>query len=237
VPAGRTAPRCSIIIPVFNHASLTRQCLNRLFAQRTEVETEIIVVDDASRDLTPRLLSSYGDRIRVVRHTVNTGFAITCNDGAMVASGDYLVFLNNDTLPEPGWLDALVRYAEAHPRVAVVGSKMVFLDNTVQHAGVVIAQNGFPNLLYAGFPADHPAVNKTRAFRSVMGASMLVRRAAFEEVGGFDIGYFNCYEDVDLCLRLGERATRSTTVTRASSTTSDRSPGTRLRFESINSRT
>ncbi len=91
-------PRCSIIIPVYNRASLTDQCLRALVASGSEsVDYEIIVVDDDSTDSTRQFLASYGDSIHIVRHTANTGFATACNDGAAIASGEYLVFLNNDT--------------------------------------------------------------------------------------------------------------------------------------------
>ena len=201
-------PLCSIIIPVYNRASITRQCLNGLLSRPLAADAEIaeiIVVDDGSRDLTPRLLAGYGDRIRVVTHAANAGFALSCNDGAAIASGEYLVFLKNDTVPRAGWLDALVRYAEAHPRAAVVGSKLLFPDDTIQHAGVVVCQDRFTRGIYTGFPADHPAVNKSRRFQAVTGACMLVRRSVFEEVEGFDSAFPNAYEDHDLCLRLGER--------------------------------
>ena len=126
----------------------------------------MVVVDDASTDTTPQLLAAYGRRIHTVRHETNKGFAAACNAGAAVASGEYLVFLNNDVLPEVGWLDALVRYAEKYPGAAAVGSKLLFPDGTVQHAGVVICQDLHPRHIYAGFPANHPAVNKSRRFRS-----------------------------------------------------------------------
>jgi GT2 family glycosyltransferase/SAM-dependent methyltransferase len=202
---GKTVPRCSIVIPVYNGCSATRQCLDVLLTQSYAIEPEIIVVDDGSHDLTKRLLSGYGERIRVVTHSSNMGFATACNNGAAVASGEYLIFLNNDTRPEAGWLDALARHAEAHPRAAVVGSKLLYPDNSVQHAGIVVCQDRLTRGIYRGFPADHPAVNTSRRFRAVTGACMLVRRAAFDEVEGFDTGYRNAYEDHDLCLRLGER--------------------------------
>lgn len=198
-------PSCSIIVPVFNKASVTRQCLNALTRSIEVGDSQIIVVDDGSRDQTPQLLRTYGDRITVVTHPTNLGFARACNDGALRATGDYLMFLNNDTLPQRGWLTTLLRYAEAHPQVGVVGCKLVYPDETIQHAGVTITLQGVPNHIYGGFPAEHPAVNKSRRFQAVTGAAMLVRRAAFEEVGGFDVAFHNYYEDVDLCLRLGER--------------------------------
>lgn len=198
-------PRCSIVIPVHGRSSVTRQCLETLFAATPEISAEIIVVDDGSTDHTARMLDRYGDRIRVLTRETNGGFAAACNDGARIAAGEYVVFLNNDTIPRPGWLDALVRTADADRRVTVVGAKLVTPIETIQHAGVVICQDRYPRNLYAGFPADHPAVNRSRGFRIVTGAAMLVRRAAFHEVNGFDEGYVNAYEDCDLCLRLGER--------------------------------
>jgi GT2 family glycosyltransferase len=198
-------PQCSVIIPVYNKASLTRQCLDALLAHPPEhAECEIIVIDDVSTDSTPQLLAGYGDRIRVIRHTANTGFATACNDGAAAASGEYLVFLNNDTIPQPGWLDALVQYAETHPRAAVVGSKLLYPDGTIQHAGVTICQDRYARHIYAGFPADHPAVNKSRRFQIVTAACALLRRKPFEKARGFDPAFVNGNEDVDLCLRLGE---------------------------------
>jgi GT2 family glycosyltransferase len=200
-------PTCSVIIPVFNRAALTRQLLRSLLdgPPQGTVDFEVVVVDDASTDLTESLLVGYANRLRTVRHTANAGFAVSCNDGAALAAGRYLVFLNNDTLPQAGWLDALVQYAEARPNVAAVGSKLLFTDSTVQHAGVAIGLDRFPWHLYAGFPAEHPAVNKSRRVQIVTGACMAIRREVFEELGGFDTAFRNGYEDVDLCLRIGAR--------------------------------
>ncbi|HTL56543.1 MAG TPA: glycosyltransferase family 2 protein [Candidatus Limnocylindrales bacterium] len=193
-------PRSSIIIPVFNQAALTHQCLQTLIAQGTN---ELIVVDDASTDNTPQLLESYRDRVRVIKHSENQGFAAACNHGAAVATGQYLVFLNNDTIPQPSWLEALENHADLHSQAAVVGSKLLYPDERVQHAGVVICQDRYPRHLYRGFPAAHPAVRKSRRFQIVTGACMLVRREAFEAARGFDPAFRNGFEDVDLCLRLG----------------------------------
>jgi GT2 family glycosyltransferase len=198
--------RCSIVIPVFNQSALTRQCLDALLAQPMQtVAVEIVVVDDASSDDTREALSSYGSRIRVVTHEVNRGFASSCNDGAAAGAGEFVIFLNNDTLPQAGWLDALAGYVSDRPRVAMVASKLLFPDDTVQHAGVVVCEDRQPRHIYTGFPADHPAVNKSRRFQIVTAACVLVRRSVFEAVGGFDAAFVNGYEDVDLCLRVGEQ--------------------------------
>ncbi len=198
--ASKRRPRCSIVIPVHNRAALTAQCLGLLPADN---DVEIIVVDDASSDWTGTLLRAHRGRVRVVTHSRNEGFARGCNDGAAIANGEFLVFLNNDTLPRTGWLEALVAHADANPRAAVVGAKLLFPNNTIQHAGVVVCQDGYPRHLYAGFPANHPAVSRSRRFQIVTAACMLVRRSVFVAAGGFDASYINGFEDVDLCLRLG----------------------------------
>jgi GT2 family glycosyltransferase len=196
-------PRVSIVIPVFNQAALTAQCLRNL-PERHECET--IVVDDASTDHTAQILEEFNGLVKCVRHRVNHGFSVSCNQGAAAgAARDYLVFLNNDTVPQPGWLEALVQYADAHPAAAVVGSKLLYLNNTIQHAGVVICQDRYPRHIYTGFPAGHLAVSRSRRFQIVTAACMLIRRRIFERAGGFDTAFRNGFEDVDLCLRLGQQ--------------------------------
>jgi GT2 family glycosyltransferase len=195
---------CSIIIPVLNQDFLTKQCLDIILGPvPPRARFEVIVVDDGSAAATARLLASYGERIRVVRHDRNRGFAASCNDGAAVARGRSLVFLNNDTIPLSGWLDALVDYAEARPRVAVAGSKLLYPDRSIQHCGLAVCADRHPRHLYVGFPPDHPAVNKSRRLQIVTGACFLIRREVFETLSGFDTSYVNGFEDVDLCLRVG----------------------------------
>jgi GT2 family glycosyltransferase len=196
--------RCSIIIPTFNGAALLERCLEALLASRPETDHEVIIVDDGSTDETTRVVAEYGDAVRITSRLENAGFSTACNAGAEAARGRLLVFLNNDTRPRSGWLDALVAHARAHPEAAAIGARLLYPDGTVQHGGVVFCQDGYPRHLYAGFPADHPAVNRPRRLQAVTAACMLVHRDAFERVGGFDEAYRNGFEDVDLCLRLGE---------------------------------
>jgi GT2 family glycosyltransferase len=195
------SPACSIVIPVHGRAHLTARCLDGLLGELPG-GCEVIVVDDASPDQTQTLLRSYGECVRTLTLPVNVGYARACNEGAAIAAHEDLVFLNNDTQPLPGWLCAMSRHAQQH-QAAVVGAKLLYPDGSVQHAGVVIGQDGYPHNLYAGLPADHPAVNRSRRLQAVTGACMLVRRRAFEQAGGFDPGYVNSLEDVDLCLRIG----------------------------------
>src|SRR6266576_698331 len=198
--------RCSVVIPVHNRVSLTRHCLETILGDPDfRAEAEVIVVDDGSSDGTSELLLDFGDDIRVVTHPRPTGFATACNDGAAGAAGHDLVFLNNDTIPVPGWLGTLIDYADRHPKAAVVGAKLLFPNDTIQHAGMTIGEDRNPRHIYAGFPANHPAVNKSRRVPAVTAACAFLRRLPFEEAGGFDDAFQNGFEDVDLCFRLAER--------------------------------
>jgi GT2 family glycosyltransferase len=198
--------QCSIMIPVLNQDFLTKQCLDVLLSPEAGANApEVVVVDDGSAEATARMLSGYDGRVRVVRHEQNRGFAVSCNDGAAAATGRYLLFLNNDTIPLSGWLDALIAYAEAHPRAGVIGSKLLFPSGTIQHCGLAICADRIPRHIYINFPSDHPAVNKSRRMQAVTGACLLIRRELFEAVSGFDTAFVNGFEDVDLCLRVAER--------------------------------
>jgi len=197
---------CSIIIPVWNRLELTRDCLTALSRIKDQPEYEVIVVDNGSTDGTTEFLAQLGGDVRIVTNANNEGFAKACNQGAAVAKGAYLVFLNNDTVPQQGWLGALVAEVESHSEVGVVGSKLLYADGTVQHAGVVRdLEHRLPYHIYKTFAGDHPAVNQRREYQIVTAACMLIRRALFEEVGGFDEGYVNGFEDADLCLKVRER--------------------------------
>ncbi|MFN8591508.1 MAG: glycosyltransferase [Thermomicrobiales bacterium] len=198
-------PSASVVIPVHNKATITRQCLDALLAEADDgVRREIVVVNDGSSDLTAQFLAGYGDRIRVVHHEAAQGFAGACNAGYAAASGEFVVLLNNDTIPTKGWLRALVAYAQQHPRAAVVGSKLLFPNNTIQHAGVVFGLDSLPHHIYSGFPADHPCTAMSRRYQVVTGACALFRREPWDRLGGLDTSYRNGWEDVDFCLRAGE---------------------------------
>jgi GT2 family glycosyltransferase len=197
--------RTTVVVPVRNRLSITQQCLKALassYGDRSDVE--VVVVDDGSTDGTPEFLETAAD-VRVVRHAESAGFAASCNDGAAMGSGAYILFLNNDTLGEDGWLDALVSYADANQQAAIVGARLLYQNRTIQHAGIVFGPDVLPRHVYRGFAGDHPAVSKPRRFQAVTAACMLVRRSAFDEIDGFDTSFVNGFDDVDLCLRMAER--------------------------------
>ncbi|MGD1085059.1 MAG: glycosyltransferase [Verrucomicrobiota bacterium] len=197
----------SIIIPVHNHWDLTEQCVMAIFRARRDPGIEIIIVNNASTDDTAeqlQALSAVHPRLRVLTNTVNESFSRACNQGARAAEGRYLLFLNNDTIPQPGWLEPVLDMLASDTTVGVVGSKLLYPDGTIQHAGVVLGErNGepFPYHVYLCQKADAPFVNKTREFQMVTGACLTIRRELFEKIGGFDEVYVNGHEDLDLCLK------------------------------------
>lgn len=205
----------SIIIPVFNKAEFTKRCLDTLRPTLEGAgEGEIIVVDNASSDETPELLAQY-PWVRLIRNEKNRGFAGANNQGAAIARGEYLVLLNNDTEPFPGWLAAMIRAAE-QPNVGVVGAKLLFADRTIQHAGVVMAQAPLSRFSIAPFhynyliPSTDPETEIPRDFQVVTGACLLTPRALYLDLGGLDEAFWNGYEDVDYCLKVRERGLRVT---------------------------
>lgn len=201
-------PLTSVVIPLFNRADLTRACLFALVEATPPELYEVVLVDNGSTDETGRLLESLGGDVTVLRNDTNLGFARACNQGASAARGQYLVFLNNDTEPESGWLEPLILTADAHPRVGAVGSKLLYPDGRLQHAGVWIVDNRIHGILegrhrWEGEPDGLAEADVVGPVQAVTAASMLVRASAFRELGGFDERYWNGNEDVDLCLRLG----------------------------------
>jgi len=119
-----------------------------------------------------------------------------------MARGRYIVFLNNDTLPTPGWLEKMLELAAAEPQVGIVGSKLLFPDGRIQHVGVAFDEEKNPGHIYRGYPSDIRPAKVSREYQAVTGACLLVNRELFWSVGGLDEIYHNSYEDIDLCLKL-----------------------------------
>lgn len=196
----------SIIIPVFNRVDLTKQCLAQLAKVTDGATYEVIIVDNNSTDGTKDFLSTLDGDVQIIRNTENLGFAKACNQGANAAKGKNYVFLNNDTIPQVGWLSALVAEANSCDEIAVVGSKMLYPDGTLQHAGVAFSRDpGTPYHIYRGLPGNRAVGNQRREFQAVTAACMLVKRSWFQSVQGFDECYKNGFEDADLCLKIREQ--------------------------------
>jgi glycosyltransferase involved in cell wall biosynthesis/Flp pilus assembly protein TadD len=205
-PAGSERVLSSIIIPVLNNLSLTRQCLESI-SENTDCPYEIIVVDNGSSDGTRDYLNRVEAEnwVRAIYNRANLGFARASNQGAQAARGDYLVFLNNDTIVQPGWLEELLACARKDGKIGAVGAKLLYPDDTIQHAGVVFNEEKLVYHIYKYFNRDHPAVNKEREFQAVTAACMLIKKDLFVKIGAFPESYQNGLEDVDLCFTLREQ--------------------------------
>jgi len=200
--AAATRPiQISIIIPVFNQARYTYQCLSSLFPEIDPGYSEVIIVNDGSTDETEYLLAQLPDLVRVVTNTENRGFIEACNQGSSIARGQYLVFLNNDTEVCSGWLKHLVETIEGNLSVGAVGSMLLYPDGSIQEAGAIVWKNGEAHHYGWGHSPDDRRFNFAREVDYCSAASLLVRNAVFQRLGGFDRTYGpNYYEDVDLCM-------------------------------------
>jgi GT2 family glycosyltransferase len=199
----RSNPRVSIVIPVYNRADYTFRCL-RALAEKTDGQSlsyEVVIVDNGSTDATADLLREVRGDVLVRRNRENLGFARACNQGALLARGDVVVFLNNDTEVHPGWLQAIVEELDSHPETGLAGGRLLYPDGTIQHAGVVIGRDLIPVHIHRGLPADHPATRERRAYPVVTAACAAVRRLEFYALGMFDEEFVNGHEDIDLCFR------------------------------------
>ncbi|PKM06015.1 MAG: hypothetical protein CVV14_14210 [Gammaproteobacteria bacterium HGW-Gammaproteobacteria-4] len=195
-------PVASIIIPAYNHIEHTLACLAALAVDSEQVPFEIIVVDDHSSDDTPiRLAAIRG--LHLLRNASNLGFIGACNAGAQQARGRYLVFLNNDTRPRPGWLDALIGTFAQLPDAGLVGAKLIYPDGRLQEAGGIVFSDG-SGWNYGRFqnPAD-PRYNFVREVDYCSGAAIAIAAEVFASLNGFDSYYAPAYyEDTDLAMRI-----------------------------------
>ncbi len=194
----RTNPQASIIIPVYNHFEHTWNCLKSLSVLETQVPFEVIVVDDASSDQTPEKINLITG-VRYHRQSENGGFIASCNTGAALATGEFLVFLNNDTIVQPGWLDALLDTFEQRPDCGLAGSRLLYPDGRLQEAGGIVFSDASGWNYGRLDQPDQPPFNHLRAVDYCSGASIAIRRDFFEQLGGFDSRYKPAYyEDTDL---------------------------------------
>lgn len=210
------SPAVSIVIPIYGQAELVSQCLTRLRAETRGVDYELIVVDNGSTADVREVIeaadgaSGWAQPTVVVTNEANLGFARACNQGARLAQAPVLVFLNSDTEVHPGWIEAILCVLNQRPQVAAVGGRLLYPNGTCQHAGVLLVKSpdgitldGVHRLV--GLSEDDPRLHRAVDLPAVSAACMAVRATAFAEVGGFDEGYWNGNEDVDLCLALGVR--------------------------------
>ncbi len=211
-------PRVTVVIVNFNSGQATRACLASAAADLGACSWDAVVVDNASGDAASAAFHDLPNT-RVIRNETNRGFGVAVNQAAQIVASPLVWLLNPDCLVEPGAFEALRRVLDAHPECAVVAPQLLNADGTVQASarGEPTALTGlfgrntwltryFPaaRVVRRNLPArDLVAANVESApVDWVMGAAMLIRRSAFEAIGGFDERFFLYWEDADLCHRL-----------------------------------
>jgi len=208
IPSSRE-PDVSIIISTYGQLAVTLACLRSIARHPPRCSIEVIVVDDAYPG--PEDMGALRDvaGIQWIRNAANLGFLLSCNLAAQAAKGRYIYMLNNDTELQPGALDALVDLLDTRPDAAMAGSKLLFPDGRLQEAGGILWDDASGwNYGRGGDPA-RPEYNYVREVDYCSGASILVRRALFQSIGGFDEDFAPAYyEDADLAFRLRARNMR-----------------------------
>lgn len=191
-------PLVSIIIPVFNQFRYTYTCLAAIKDHTDFDSYEIIIADDCSDDDTTRV-SRIVAGIRIVRTQKQSYFLKNCNHAAGYARGSYLLFLNNDTQVQKGWLSPLVELMERNPKAGLVGSCLIYPDGRLQEAGGIIWKDGSAWNYGNGKNPAMPEYRYVKEADYISGASILVRRSVWEALGGFDEQFAPAYcEDSDL---------------------------------------
>jgi GT2 family glycosyltransferase len=212
----KPAPLVSIIIPTRDKVELLRACIESVLAKTTYSNYEILVVDNQS---TEKATLDYfgtlkGDaRVRVISYDEPFNYSSINNFAVGKAAGSVLCLLNNDiTVISRDWLEEMVGHA-CRPGVGAVGAMLYYPNDTIQHAGVVVGAHGVAAHAYSGHARGHAGhmsrARLTQSLSAVTAACLVVRREAFEAVGGLDPALEVAFNDVDFCLRLGEQGYRT----------------------------
>ena len=198
-------PKVSIIIPTKNNYNILKRCIDSIEKKTNYKNKEIIIVDNSSTDnATKKYYSSLSHKI--ITYSENFNFSKMNNLAVQSSSGQLLLFLNDDTkVLDSFWLDELVSIT-MQKDVGVVGPKLIFSDNTIQHAGVVFLKTGsgfhplMRQLEYS--TVYHNILTSTRDYSAVTGACLMIKKEIFNKVGNFDNSFDVYYGDADLCLQV-----------------------------------
>lgn len=201
------APEVSIVIAAYGKVNYTLRCLQSIARNPPSVPFEVLVVEDASGEVDARACGEVAG-VRFVLNEQNLGYLRSCNRAVGLTTGAYVYLLNNDTQVLPGAIDALLARCR-HGAKVMAGSRLVYPDGTLQDAGGVVWQNGRAWIYGRG---DHPsrhAYNYPREVDYCTGASLMLPRSLWDEVGGYDERYAPAYyEDTDLAFKVREAGGR-----------------------------
>jgi len=213
--------RVSIIIPTKDKADVLEVCLQSIFEKTTYTNYEVLVIDNNSEEketfsLFDQYQKKYPETFRVKRTEEPFNFSFLMNLGRKNVSGEYLVLLNNDTeVIAEDWLEGLVEQAQRE-EMGVIGCKLLYPNNTIQHAGVIMGLGGAAGHVFVGEHRDGPGyfnyINLLNNYSALTAACFMIRTAVFDEVNGFDEKYQIEYNDVDFCLRVLEAGYRNVYV-------------------------
>jgi glycosyltransferase involved in cell wall biosynthesis len=206
--------KASIIIPTRDHSELLADCIHSIMTKTDHANFEVLIMDNNSREEKTRKwftsVTEQHDNVRVIDAFYPFNWSKLNNHGARHATGDILVFLNNDTLViSPDWLTRICENA-SRPDIGVVGGLMLYEDDTIQHAGVVVGMGGWADHVFKNCPSAHffhPFVSPmlTRNVLAVTGACLGISRKVFEEISGFDEDFIVCGSDVAIALKALEK--------------------------------
>jgi GT2 family glycosyltransferase len=207
-------PLVSVIIPFRDKPELLRMCLGSILEKSTYACFEVIGISNNSEGVSTfsamREFEKRDPRIRFYEHNIPFSFSKLINFGASKARGEHLLLLNNDIeILSWDWIEAMLEHSQ-RAEVGVVGAKLYYPDNTVQHAGIIIGIGGYAGHAHKHFDSFGTGYfNRLHVIQNVSavtGACMMVKRSVFEEVGGFDEESFGvACNDVDFCLRVKEK--------------------------------
>ncbi|HEU4324328.1 MAG TPA: glycosyltransferase family 2 protein [Roseiflexaceae bacterium] len=191
----------TLIVVTYNHAEHIGACLEAVGRLAPPGPLELLVLDNGSRDGTAELVRQRFPHVRLLAEGENWGFAGGVNRAVAAAQGERIALLNPDAIPEPGWLRALLAPLDA-PDVGVVGSKVLGAGGRIQSVGTLLDRRTVLTAHRGGDEPDRGQYDAPAELEAVHGAAMAFPRALWQELGGFDEGFFPAYwEEVDFCAR------------------------------------
>lgn len=209
-------PLVSIVIPSKDHVKILEQCLNSIQEKSTYRNFEIIVIENNSSESETfdyyQTIQTQWNNVTVITWHDSFNYSKINNFGVQSSNGEYIVLLNNDTeVINPHWIEAMLGYCQQE-HVGAVGAKLLFPDNTIQHAGIKIyecktpAESGGPVHIFQHLDKDEPGYMRRLVnphnVNAVTAACLMTRKSLYEQVGGLDEAFAVAYNDVDFCLTL-----------------------------------